>query len=145
MRIREYEKEERSFPAVTGASSLLVIFSVLCLTVFSLLSLSTVSADHRIEQENMRAIRAYYAADLNANEILSEIRAGKVREEMVSITEGEGYSLYEYEFPAGEDQILKVKAKVYDNEGSDYEILQWQLVNTKEWEPDTDIPVWNGD
>lgn len=36
-------------PAAVGGSSLLVIFAVLCLTVFALLTLSTAAADSRIQ------------------------------------------------------------------------------------------------
>ena len=41
------DKQKVTLPAI-GGSSLLVIFAVLCLTVFALLSLSTVQADNRL-------------------------------------------------------------------------------------------------
>lgn len=56
--------ERRRFsPPTVGGSSLLVIFAVLCLTVFALLSLSTVQADGRLSQTSAEAAQAYYAAD----------------------------------------------------------------------------------
>ena len=41
------DEERRSVPPAPGASALLVIFAVLCLTVLAMLSLSTVQADAR--------------------------------------------------------------------------------------------------
>ena len=128
------EKNENSFPAITGASSLLVIFCVLCLTVFALLSLSTVSADHRIAEENAKALTAYYDADSEANEILAKIRGGSVPE---GVTLADG--AYEYSCTVSDTQMLKVRVRV---DGTEYEILQWQTVSTYDWEPDMDLPVW---
>ena len=128
------EKNENSFPAITGASSLLVIFCVLCLTVFTLLSLSTVSADHRISEENAKALTAYYDADSEANEVLAELRGGSVPE---GVTLADG--AYEYSCTVSDTQMLKVRVRV---EGTEYEILQWQTVSTYDWEPDMDLPVW---
>ncbi len=128
------EKNENSFPAITGASSLLVIFCVLCLTVFALLSLSTVSSDHRISEENAKALTAYYDADSEANEVLAELRGGSVPE---GVTLADG--AYEYSCTVSGTQMLKVRVRV---EGTEYEILQWQTVSTYDWEPDMDLPVW---
>ncbi len=128
------EKNENSFPAITGASSLLVIFCVLCLTVFALLSLSTVSSDHRISEENAKALTAYYDADSEANEVLAELRGGSVPE---GVTLADG--AYEYSCTVSDTQMLKVRVRI---EGTEYEILQWQTVSTYDWEPDMDLPVW---
>ena len=128
------EKHESSFPAITGASSLLVIFCVLCLTGFALLSLSTVSADHRIAEENAKALTAYYDADCEANEVLAKLRGGTVPEGVI-LTDG----AYEYSCTVSDTQALKVRVRV---EGTEYGVLQWQTVSTFDWEPDTDLPVW---
>ena len=53
-------------PAAVGGSSLLVIFAVLCLTVFALLTLSTAAADSRLSQDAADAVEAYYQADSQA-------------------------------------------------------------------------------
>ena len=53
-------------PPVVGGSSLLVIFAVLCLTVFTLLALSTVRADNRLSDASVKAVSDYYAADMEA-------------------------------------------------------------------------------
>lgn len=74
--------ERRAFrPPVTGGSSILVMFAVLCLTVFSMLSLATARTDARISQASADGVSAYYAADMQAEEILARLRAGNCRTE----------------------------------------------------------------
>lgn len=63
-----------------GISSLLVIFAVLCLTVFALLSVSTVQAQLRLAESTRSAITGYYRADAEAEEILAKLRAGEISE-----------------------------------------------------------------
>ena len=53
-------KENTSItPPVIGASSLLVIFAVLCLTIFALLSISTVQANGRLRDHAAKAVTDY--------------------------------------------------------------------------------------
>ena len=53
-------------PPMAGLSALLVIFAVLCLTVFAVLSLSTVRADRRLQEQSVSAVEGWYAADTAA-------------------------------------------------------------------------------
>ena len=52
-------------------------FAVLCLTVFAVLSLTTVQADARLAEASARAVEEYYAADCAAQEILARLRNGE--------------------------------------------------------------------
>ena len=146
--MRYKERSSSSIPAVTGASSLLVIFSVLCLTVFALLSLSTVTADHRISEENMDASSKYYEAEYKANEILSQLRSGNAPEGVRFLGSEEAAIQEAFERAAvyavkiDEDQVLQVRVQL---RGAEYMIEQWQVISTADWEPDTDLPVWIGD
>ena len=45
-------------PAIVGGSSLIMVFAVLCLTVFTLLTLSTVQADRRLSEVTAEAVSA---------------------------------------------------------------------------------------
>ena len=45
-----------------GMSSLILIFIVLCLTVFGLLSLSSAGSDWKLARKNAEAVRGYYKA-----------------------------------------------------------------------------------
>ena len=107
-------------PPVIGGISLLVIFSVLCLTVFSLLTISTALAEKRLSDVSADAVSAYYAADLEAEHIFASIRRGEVPD-TVSVTENR----YSYTAPITETLSLEVEL-LYEN-GS-WTVLQWRCV-----------------
>ena len=62
-------------PPAVGGSSLLVIFVVLCLTIFAVLGLSSVQAEGRLSTASADAVYGYYAADSEAEEILAKNQA----------------------------------------------------------------------
>ncbi len=66
-------KEKQRLSIGTGVSSILMIFVVLCLTTFGVLSFSSANADLNLTKKNGKQIEAYYAADGKAQEILMEI------------------------------------------------------------------------
>ncbi len=130
-------KERISVPApAVGASSLLVIFAVLCLTVFTLLSISTVQADGRLGDRAEAAITGYYQADCQAEAILAQLRTGEMPQ---NVTCQDG--VYAYFCPISQTQALAVRVRIT---GTAYTILQWQAISTSQWEADDRLPVWNG-
>ena len=129
------ENKKLSLPAV-GASSLLVRFAVLCLTVFALLSISTVRADGRLGDQVQTAVEGYYHADCQAEEILARLRCGELP---AGVTVEDG--IYTYACPISDTQVLAVQVTLQDDS---YQILRWQALSTVRWEADDRIPVWNG-
>ncbi|MDO5445753.1 MAG: hypothetical protein Q4F31_09070 [Eubacteriales bacterium] len=113
-----------------GATSLMVIFAVLCLAVFSVLTLSTVLADSRLEATANKSVTAYYRADAAAEEALAELRAN-----------GEE-GLHEYSVPVSDTQRLDVRVRLT---GEEYEVFRWQLVNSEKWTADDSLEVWSGE
>ena len=75
--MREHMREGKNPAPMVGGSSLLVIFAVLCLTVFAMLSLTQTQADRRLARNSWSAVTGYYRADCQAQEILSRLRAGE--------------------------------------------------------------------
>ena len=69
-------KKESFSPPAVGGISLLVVFAVLCLTIFGLLSLATVQADGRLADASAQAVTDYYAADCEAQAILARLLSG---------------------------------------------------------------------
>lgn len=124
-------------PPVVGGSSLLVIFAVLCLTVFALLGLSTVQADRRLSDASAETVRAYYAADVQAEKILAQLREGQVPQGVA--VNGEFYA---YVCPISDTQELQVQLRCSDGT---WEVLEWKAVSTASWETDDTITVWDGD
>lgn len=129
------KKQETFSPAAVGGSSLLVIFAVLCLTVFALLSLSSVQAERRLADAATQSVLDYYEADLRAEEILARLRSG---EEIAGLKEENGK--FEFEVPISGRQTLAVALA---RQGDDWVVLRWQMV-TREGEPDDTLNVWKG-
>lgn len=121
---------------VVGGSSLLVIFAVLCLTVFALLGLSAVQADLRLSDGAVRAVTDYYRADCEAEELFARLRGGELPPAVVRT--GENYS---YACPISETQELQVELS---HEDGNWTVLRWQAVYTAEWEADQSLNVWDG-
>ncbi len=145
------ERKKESFaPPALGGSSLLVVFAVLALTVFALLSLSTVRADVRLGDAAAQAVSGYYEADCKAQEILARLRNGEKAPEEVELAlfiaervdSGETY--YEYAVPISDTQELQAEVLVDPADGS-YSVLRWQAVAVGEWEPDDSLNVWDGE
>ena len=128
-------KKTLSLPAV-GIGSLLTVFAVLCLTVFALLSVTTVLSDCRLSQKSMAAVTGYYEADCRAEEILAQLRAGSLPE---GVTQEDG--VYAYQCAVSDTQSLCVRVRI---SGNGYEVLQWQTVSTVNWQANDKIPVWDG-
>ena len=131
-------REQRFSPPTLGGSSLLVIFAVLCLTVFALLGLSTVQADRRLSEASANAVSAYYQADAQAESTLALLRSGQTPDG-ISV-HGD---IYSFVCPISETQELQVEVRC---SGSQWEVLRWMAVSTAKWEENDDsINVWDGE
>lgn len=140
-------------PPALGGVSLLVIFAVLCLTVFALLSLSTVQADIRLADASAQAVTDYYAADTAAEEILARLRAGELPEG-VAVEESNIYFLpmlgaeettagiYSYSLAINDSQKLEVTVQIID--ANNWQIIRWQAVPETGWVYDDNLEVWDG-
>lgn len=133
----EKREKERFSPPALGGSSLLVVFAVLCLTVFALLSLSTVRADGRLGDAAAQAVADYYQADCQAQEVLAKLRAGEAPE---GVAESGG--VYSFACRISQTQRLEVQVRV---EGDRYQVLRWQAAPAEEWTTDNRIEVWDGE
>ena len=138
------ERKKESFsPPALGGSSLLVVFAVLALTVFALLSLSTVRADVRLGDAAADSVCGYYRADGKAQEILARLRSGECPAE-AELHPEDAWTLmdrYTYTVPISDTQELQVAVRV---DGGSYEILRWQAAAAGNWEIDEDLEVWDG-
>ena len=120
------KRKENIFVPTIGGTSRLVMFAVLCLTVFALLTLGTVQADRRLSDASLNASLDYYAADVRAETIFAQIREGNVPEN-VTVED----NIYSYSCPISDRQVLMVQLS---REGSSWKVLQWQAVSIVEWD-----------
>ena len=123
-------------PPAVGGVSLLVAFAVLCLTVFALLSLSTVRADARLSEASAQAVADYYAADCEAQKILAQLRAGAFPDG-ITVTDG----VASYSCPISDTQTLHVEVRL---NGGEYTVLRWQAAAPEEWDADYGLDLWDG-
>ena len=128
-------KKESFSPPAVGATALLVAFAILCLTVFALLSLSTVRAERRLSDEARNAVSAYYDADTRAQEIFARIRNG---ETLPGVQEKDG--IFSYSCADAENRKLMVEIEKTENS---WRIMRWQ-VETRQIDIDDSLPVWDG-
>ena len=127
------QKNSFSMPAV-GAGSLLASFAVLCLTVFALMSLSTVQAEKRLADASVKAVEAYYAADLQAEVLFARLRAGELPEQ-IQVLENR----YTYRCDISDNQHLAVALEHSD---AGWRILRWQAVARETAGESDTLPVW---
>lgn len=130
------KKHTRFSPPAVGASALLVSLALLMLCIFSLLSLTSAQAEHRLAQASVRAGSAYYAADLQAEELFARLRAGELPSQVTR--EGNTYS---YECYISDYQVLAVTLCC---ENGSWEILSWQAVAQTAPESSTTPTLWDG-
>ncbi len=124
-----------NFPAV-GSSALLVMFAVLCLTVFSLLCISTAQADARLCEKGAASVTQYYSADALAHQVLARLRLG---ETVPGVKTENGVSSYACKI--SDTQCLWVEVQFTE---IGFEILRWQAASTQVWEENSHLPVWDG-
>ena len=130
-------RENRSAAPMIGGSSLLVIFAVLCLTVFALLGLSTVQADGRLSDASAESVLAYYTADCRGEEILAKLRNGEIPDGV----QVDG-NVYTYACAISPTSALLVQVQLQEE---DYRVLCWKAVSTTEWSFDESLSVWDGE
>ena len=119
-----------------GGSSLLVMFAVLVLTVFLLLTLTSVQADKRMAEASVEAVSSYYAADLQAEELFARIRAGELPAQVQKEE-----NLYWYTCPVTDSQHLQV---ILRQEKNGWQVLCWKTVAVTDTDQAATLPVWDG-
>lgn len=119
------KQQKRFSPPVVGGSSLLIIFAVLCLTMFTLLALSTAKANIRLSDASVQAVSDYYEADRQAEQILCELRKDPSQSILYNVQVDD--DVYSYSVPISETQMLMVEVKI---EKDSWQVLRWQSVST---------------
>ena len=130
------KKRTRFSPPAVGASALLVSLSLLVLCVFALLGLSSAQAEHRLAEASANATAAYYAADLQAEEIFSKLRRGELPDGVTC----DG-STYAYTCAISEYQYLEVAV---EKRAERWQILSWRVIAIEPQEIQTAPTLWDG-
>ena len=132
-------EQKRPMRLNIGSASIIMLFSVLCLTVLAALSLLSATSQWNITKRSADSVTEYYAADLAATEIFNRVKDGDMSE--VSVEEFEGTSYVEYYVDINERQTLEVKLV---ESGGVWEVRSWSAVDSGDWIPDDSMNVWDG-
>ena len=122
-----------SYPPIhVGVSLLLVVFLVLCMVIFSVLSLSGALKDYKYSEKNAIRTTEYYEANNLAEEKLAEIGRSMSADAAGTI---------EFTVPINESKLLLVILEVHPGETPGYQILTWKQISTADWTGDQTLPV----
>ena len=143
--------ERRSVGINVGSASIVMIFAVLCLTVFSTLSFVTANHERKLAEKSALAVQQYYAADWQCEEIYQQIvqclQTGGGIEQLeplgVQIEQADGVQYLTYAADIDAEQQLQVCLAVW-TDGS-VQTKQWKVVAAREWEYKDEIAVWDGE
>lgn len=67
------KKAKKSHGINVGSVSLIMIFTVLCLTIFAILTLVSANAEYRLSKKYSASINEYYLNDYNASEFVNSV------------------------------------------------------------------------
>lgn len=140
----------------TGLSSIVMVFAILCLTIFAVLSLVTAESEKKLVEKSASSVENYYAADSACEAILGRVyeawKGCSSLEDMetklssmddmpedLNMAVEDGMLYISYSQWADENQSLQV---VLAADAQDLQIKAWQLVRTGEWNIDEHIHVW---
>ena len=161
------EKRRKGSGGIAGVGyiSIMLIFTVICLTIFAVLSFQAAYSNDRLSLRGEEFTRQYYSADMQAKKILSglDLKAAELAggfdfpgefsaaaEEIsggnASVTAREGAEcvLVDYSVALNERQYLSARVlfrSAFNEER--YEILSWKTI-TNEISGDSHQNVWDG-
>ena len=127
--------------SVSGAVSLVMIFCVLCLAVFSVLTLATADRESKLSEMTARSAEKYYRADHDATVIAAALRNGEPIPADIDVEVVWDGDTASFRLPVSDSLGLDVALSVH---GGACEILRWQTVYTGSWEPDDYLNLWDG-
>lgn len=126
---------------VSGAVSLVMIFCVMCLAVFSVLTLATADREAKLSEMTARNAEEYYRADYNAAVITAALRNGSPLPADLDVDITWDGDTASFLLPMGDSLGLDAAVSIH---GGEYEILRWQTVYTGNWEVDDFLILWDG-
>lgn len=141
--------KKNNFPMNIGLSSILLIFVVLCLVSFGVLSIASANADRKLSQKVLNRSIAYYNACNQAEDMLKDLDT-QLHDAYVSSQDVSTYLDYVsqldtvYTYPISDLQELQVildYSVPNDTDGTLYKIKSWKVINLENLEYDEQLHV----
>lgn len=141
-------KSPHRFGLNAGSASILLIFVILCLVSFAVLSIVSANADRRLSEKLLAGTTAYYEACNQAEKALSATDRTLVSLYESSTSQEEYFKAVghskSYAIPISDVQTLEVSIQIlYPTEKGDsyYDITAWQVLTTGEFPYESTLPV----
>ena len=132
-----------------GSASIVLVFAVLCLTVFSLITLVVARNNKALADAEASLVTGYYKADTLAERILAGILEAGAMPDTVNGVEidiswdmARDADVASYICPISDIKELYVRLAIHEDS---VEILNWQMLDIGEWEYDSSLGVWLGE
>lgn len=139
-----------------GASSIIMIFIVLCLTTLGVLSFASARANLVLTERRQEKVEAFYQTDAKAQALIAAIDSALLKAAQQPAEEFEahvkalsnidasiqvkGGSRAQFSLPVGDTQTLEVELAIQEpGSAQRYSISKYQLMYTGEWAPDNSI------
>lgn len=145
-----------------GSNLIILIFGIVTLTTFAVLSFVSANADSKLAKKSEEAVTAYYKADSVGEELLyktdtmlkamaeeseNEIQYfEKIAEAFPEHYDSEKQIL-DFEEQMDEHLRIRIRLKVYYpvSAGTSYEIMSWNTESYDDYIIDDSMPVWTGE
>jgi len=132
-----------------GSASIVLVFAVLCMTVFSLITLVVASNDDALVHAEVSLVVGYYEADSLAELILADLVAVDTYPESLRgvnintrwVEELDMETIYFY-CHISDNKALYVHLAFFEDT---YSILSWRMINIDDWEYSPGLNVWVGE
>jgi len=129
-----------------GSASIILVFAVLCLTIFSLITYVVAGNDRVLVDAKVNLVTGYYQADAAAERVIFNLFDSGEAPGSVEIHHGFDETLNTdvtfFSYPISDTKSLFVSLLLHDDS---YDILSWRMYNTDEWEYDGSLNIWTGD
>ena len=148
---RKRERSNNRRPGFNvGSASIIMVFAVLCLTIFSVLSFTTSSSDLRLSQRASKSISDYYQAEYRAEDkillihqqLLKDGNLDSLRRESGETDLSVKDFAIQFTEPVDKRRMLLVELTFDGN--YNMTITRWNLLAATDWIPDYSMEVWSG-
>jgi hypothetical protein len=140
-------ENKREFTMNIGLPSIMLIFVVLCLVSFGVLSLVSANADRKLSQKVLARQKEYYEASNEAQEMLASVDARLHEAYEKSASKSDYISMISdiptiYTYEVGTIQTLRVTLSyLYPDNDSEplYQIMEWKVITSDDLDYDTSL------
>ncbi|MFI3312803.1 MAG: hypothetical protein R3Y62_02850 [Eubacteriales bacterium] len=131
-----------------GSATLVMLFSVICLTIFAVLAVITAGNGLTLAEKSAQAVTDYYDADYSAVQVFNQLQ-GNYQGTLVApadydaeLTVVNGQPLLNYWVPMDDNQSIWVQ--VYEQDGT-LAVSRWEVQQTGTWTAEETLDLWGGE